>query len=311
MIDLRQLRYFKVLGETLHFGQAAELLHISQPPLSRQIAALERTLGVPLLARNSRTARLTPAGRRFHEQTRTLLDALDRAVRDAQATARGERGQLRLGFTMLAAWNVLPRLLKDYADAHPDVDVALTEVVPRDLAAALAAGDADLGITFPGRLPPTLSYLPLHSEPLCAVLPAGHRLAQAAAVPVGELAGEPFVTFPASTAPALHEVVSACCRTHGFAPKARLETDLQQTIVNLVAAGLGVSLVPDSMRRMQLPGAVFRPLVASPRLELGVAWRIGNDNPCLPGFLAHARALAATGGADAPPASTEPAAPAP
>lgn len=292
MIDLRQLRCFKVLGETLHFGQAAALLHISQPPLSRHIAALEKNLGVQLLARNSRSVRLTPAGRRFHAQAAALLAALDRAVHDAQATARGERGQLRLGFTMLAAWNVLPALLKAYGEVRPEVDVALAETVPRDIAAALAGGDSDLGITFPGRLPAGLCYRPLHSEPLCAVLPAGHRLAEFAAVPVGELAGESFVTFPQATAPALHEVVTACCRAHGFAPSVRLETDLQQTIVNLVAAGLGVSLVPDSMRRMQLPGAVFRPLAASPRVELGLAWRADNDNPCLAGFLACAESLA-------------------
>ena len=286
MPDLRQLRYFVALAETLHFGRAAERLHITQPPLSRQIADLEASLGTALLVRNSRSVSLTPAGRSFYQHAREVLAALDLAVRASHAIARGDRGELRLSFTMCAAWNVLPRLLRHYRQGYPEVEVRLEEIVPRDLEQALTSGSVDLGISFPAAGASRLHYRRLLDEPLCAVLPADHPLAAHAEVAAPELAGEDFISFPASTAPALHAAVSGHCRQHGFAPRVRLETHLQQTIVNLVAEGLGVALVPDSMRRMQLPGAVFRPLRDAPRVEQGLFWSAHNDNPCIAGFLA-------------------------
>lgn len=289
MVDLRQLRYFVALADTLHFGRAATQLHISQPPLSRQIAELEAELGVVLFTRSSRQVTLTRAGRHFHEEVTRILDSLDVAMRTTQATARGERGVLRVCFTMSAAWNVLPPLVKAYGHAYPDAEIQLSEVLPRELNESLTSGNADIGITFPWWRPDGLEYLPIHAEPLCAVLPAGHRLAESRKIAVGELAGEPFITFPLATAPALHELVIGCCRDHGFEPRIRLETHLQQTIVNLVAEGLGVSLVPMSMKKIQLTGAVFRPVSRAPIVEQGVIWAARNDNPCLAGFLRCAR----------------------
>lgn len=290
-IDFRQLRYFVTLADTLHFGRAAALLHISQPPLSRQIAALEEELGVTLFKRSSRQVELTVAGRHFHEQTVRIIEALDGAVRSTQATERGERGVLRIGFTMSAAWSVLPPLIKAYGDGAPEVDVQLNEVLPRELNDVLISGTVDVGIAFPWQRPAGLEYLAIHAEPLCAVLPANHRLARKTEVAVADLAGEPFITFPAATAPALHELVIGCCRENGFEPRIRLETHLQQTIVNLVAEGLGVSLVPWSMSKMQLPGAVFRAVSVTRMVEQGVIWAASNDNPCLSHFLACARAF--------------------
>jgi DNA-binding transcriptional LysR family regulator len=290
-MDFRQLRYFVALADTLHFGRAAALMHISQPPLSRQIAALEEELGVQLFKRSTRQVELTAAGRHFHEQAVRIIEALNTAVRSTQATERGERGVLRVGFTMSVAWSVLPPLIKAYSDAYPGADIQLSEVLPRELNDALTSGSVDVGIAFPWQRPPGLEYLAVFTEPLCAVLPAGHRLAKPQTVNVSDLADEPFITFPAATAPALHEMVIGCCREHGFEPRIRLETHLQQTIVNLIAEGLGVSLVPQSMSKMQLPGAVFRPVTAPRMVEQGVIWAAGNDNPCLACFLACARAF--------------------
>lgn len=286
MSDLRQLRYFVAVAETLHFGRAAERLHITQPPLSRQIAELEAALGTPLLRRSSRSVSLTPAGRSFYQHAGELLAGLELAVRTARAVGRGEAGELRLSFTMCAAWNLLPRLLRHYRQQYPAVEVRLEEIVPRDLEQALCSGSVDLGISFPAGAASPLRYRRLLDEELCAVLPAGHPLAGRAQIAVAELADEDFISFPASTAPALHAAVAGHCRAHGFVPRVRLETHLQQTIVNLVAEGLGVALVPDPLRRMQLPGAVFRPLAAAPRVEQGLFWSAHNDNPCIAGFLA-------------------------
>lgn len=290
-IDLRQLRYFVTLAETLHFGRAATLLHISQPPLSRQVAALEEQLGVSLLKRSTRLVELTAAGRHFHEQAKRIIAGLDAAVRSTQAIERGELGVLRVGFTMAAAWSVLPPVIKRYSDAFPQADVQLSEVLPKELNDALISGNVDVGIAFPWQRPPGLEYLTVHTEPLCAVVPSGHRLALGDEIVVSDLATEPFITFPATTAPALHELVIGCCREHGFEPRIRFETHLQQTIVNLVAEGLGVSLVPQSMSKMQLTGAKFLPVSGTRMVEQGVIWAADNDNPCLARLLQCVRAF--------------------
>ena len=285
MPELRQLRYFIAVAETLHFGRAAERLHITQPPLSRQIAELEAELGTPLLQRNSRSVQLTAAGRSFYQHAREVLAALDLAMRTARAVGKGETGELCIGFTMVAAWSLLPRLLGQYRQRFPQVAVKLEEIVPRDLEQALTSGRVDIGISFPAASGSRLHYRRLQDEPLCVVLPAGHPLAACATLDITQLANEDFISFPASTAPALHAAIHGHCRAHGFTPRVRLETHLQQTIVNLVAEGLGIALVPDAMRRMQLPGAVFRPLQDAPRIEQGVFWSGGNDNPCVVGVV--------------------------
>ena len=290
-MDLRQLRYFVTLADTLHFGRAATLLHISQPPLSRQIAALEESLGVSLLKRSTRLVELTASGRHFHEQAKRIIAGLDSAVRSTQAIERGELGILRVGFTMAAAWSVLPPMIKHYSDAFPQAEIQLSEVLPRELDDALMSGNVDVGIAFPWQRPPGLEYLAVLAEPLCAVVPSAHPLAQNDSIAVCDLANEPFITFPATTAPALHELVIGCCRDHGFEPRIRLETHLQQTIVNLVAEGLGVSLVPQSMSKMQLAGAVFRPVSGTRIVEQGMIWAADNDNPCLARFLECAHAI--------------------
>lgn len=283
-MDLRQLRYFVALAETLHFGRAAERLHITQPPLSRQIAALETALGKPLFMRHSRSVTLTAAGEHFLGHARRLLADLELAVNSTREVDTSQR-ELRIGFTMYAAWNLMPDLVRAYGDVNPADTLLLDETLPKDLQQALMVGRIDVGISFPLLVGDSLNYRSLFHEPLCAVLPQDHPLAGEKRISVSALARESFVTFPASTAPALHEAVMTCCRSARFEPKIRLETHLQQTIVNLVASGLGVALVPDSMRRMRLPGAVFRPLNDSPSIEQGIYWNARNDNPALMDFL--------------------------
>jgi DNA-binding transcriptional LysR family regulator len=296
IMNTRHLRQFVVLAETLHFGHAAKRLHMTQPPLSRQIVALEASLGIELFSRHSRSVALTPAGESFYLNARRILDEFDFAVRAAQATARGERGELRIGFTMCSAWSIVPELLASFGETYPDVILKLSETLPRDLQNALLSGEVDVGISFPQTIGNALNYRQLFQEPLCAVLPEQHPLVKqqereslqlhsSSKLAVADLANEQFVMFPASTAPELHAAVLACCHHAGFQPHIRLETHLQQTIVNLVARGLGVSLVPDSMRRMQLQGAVFRTLDYSPAVEQGLFWSEHNRNPCLQPFM--------------------------
>ena len=293
MMDFRQLRYFVALAETLHFGRAAERLHITQPPLSRQIAALEASLSVQLLARHSRQVALTAAGADFYDHAVRLLADAERAGDSARATAAGAAGELRLGFAMYAAFNLLPRLVRSFSDEHPRITLNLEEILPRDIEQALAEQRIDVGIGMPIGRPGRLAYRALAQEPLCAVLPATHPLAGQATIDVGALADEPFVTLPRTTAPALHDAVLTCCAAHGFVPHIRLETHLQQTIVTLVAEGLGVSLVPASLARLRLDDAVFAAIDRSPSIEQGLYWRRGDDNPCLAAFIASAETHAA------------------
>ena len=287
MIEHRQLRYFLALAEHLHFGKAAQAVHLTQPSLSRQIAALEEKLGTALFARHSRAVSLTAAGADFRQHARAVIAALDLAVRSTQASARGEQGELRVSVTSVAAWTLMPALLKRYTESYPAVRVELNELLPKDLGAAVEAGDTDLALTFRMLEGEHTRYFPLHTEALCAALPASHPGASDPAFNLAQLRDEPFILCPRVNASLLHDSVHECCRRAGFVPRTRIQPHLQQTIVNLVAEGLGVSLVPASMRKMQLPGVVFRTLDDSPSIEFGILWNRHNDNPCLGNFLRH------------------------
>lgn len=291
-MDFRQLRYFVALADTLHFGRAAERLHITQPPLSRQIAALENSVGAPLVERHSRHVALTPAGIAFYDRAQRLLADAEGAAQVARATAAGAEGGLRLGFTMYAAFHLLPRLVRQFSECYPRITLGLEETLPRDLSDALLAQRVDIGIGMPMTRHGALAYRRLAREPLCAVLPATHPLVAQRTVDVAALAGEPFITLPRTTAPALHEAVVNCCAAHGFSPDIRLETHLQQTIVSLVAEGLGVALVPASLARLRIDGAVFVAIDAAPTIEQGLYWRPADNNPCLARFIDCAEALA-------------------
>ncbi|WP_028292839.1 LysR family transcriptional regulator [Oceanobacter kriegii] len=298
-MNLRHLNAFVVLAETLHFGEAARKLHISQPPLSRQIAALEETLQVQLFRRRTRTVELTPAGEVFLVSARRILDEVDQSIHRVRAADRGEVGEITIGFTMCAAWSVVPKLLARFKQQRPDVRINLKEVLPSDLDDALLSGELDAGISFPPfnphQLIDGLRCTTIHSESMVAVMPSKHpcavkRLASNDVTPLdlALLADDDFVTFPSETAPELHRALMESCRAGGFEPRVVLQTQLQQTIVNLVAEGLGVSLVPESMCRMQLDGVLFVPVLQADVavVEQAVFWCSTNDNPCLGPFLA-------------------------
>lgn len=288
MIDIRQMRYFVALAETLHFGRAAERLHITQPPLSRQIAALEADLGVRLVERHSRRASLTHAGRRFLEDARAVVAAFDQACRNARLAERGELGELSVGFMMHAAYTVLPNLMRRFMAGRPEVRVELREMVPDLLPDAVLAGRFDAGILFdPGPVRGLATHR-IHRERLCLALHPGHRLAGQAVVGAAQLAGEPMIVAPSDAAPVLRDAIVAYCRAGGVEPAFRLEAQLQQTIVSLVAEDLGIALVPESMSRIGLADVAFRDLAEAPTIAHVVAWRPANLNPTLRPFLAEA-----------------------
>jgi DNA-binding transcriptional LysR family regulator len=286
MLDIKPLRYFVTLAETRHFGRAAARLHLSQPPLSRQLAALESALGVRLLERNARMVALTPAGERFLADARAILAALEQAGRNAQAAARGEAGALSIGFTMYAAYSVIPAYAKAFGAAYPGVTLGLREVVSHDLAAQVLDGRVDAAVVMAGGPHGDLSSRVVMREPLWVALSRDHPRARARrSLRIAQLAGEPFVMTSAEVAPSLRASIQAHCRQAGFEPAVRMEVQLQQTVLNMVDEGVGIALVPASMRKMRLPGVAFRPLANAPLAELILLWSPRNRNPCLANFL--------------------------
>jgi DNA-binding transcriptional LysR family regulator len=293
--DLWQLRYFIAVAEQLHFGRAAATLHISQPPLSRAIRALEERLGMALFVRNRRKVELTPAGARLLEEARRTLGQLERTVLELRGMASGERGRLRIGFVSLADYGVLPSLLKSYKATRPGVQLALREMLSPEQSLALAAGELDFGLL----LPPVseaqgLEHLVVQRERFVAALPARHRLATARGpLAMSELAGESFVMVPREIAPGLYDIVSGLAARAGFSLNVAQEAIQMQTVVSLVSSGLGAAVVPGSVANLGRRGVVYRRLSdRHPMLELWLAWRRGATGAAAEEFITQARSLA-------------------
>jgi len=290
--EIREMRYFMAVAERLHFGRAAESLHISQPPLSRAIRALEQRLGVDLFARSRRRVELTAEGARFLEEARRITAQLERSVLELRGIASGEQGRLRIGFVSLADYGVLPGLLKGFKAARPGVTLALREMLSPEQAAALGAGELDFGLL----LPPVegaaeLEHLVVQRERFVAALPARHRLArESGRLAVSELAGEPFVMVPREIAPGLYDIVRAVGARAGIPLSVAQEGLQMQTVVSLVSSGLGVAIVPASVSNLGRRGVAYRELAdRHPRLDLWLAWRRGGLSAAARDFVAHAR----------------------
>jgi len=285
MLDIKPLRYFVMLAETRHFGRAAARLNLSQPPLSRQIAALEASVGVRLVDRDSRSVALTAAGERFLIDARAILASVRQAQDNARAVARGEAGTLAVGFTMSAAYSVVPGYAKAFSSRYPAVDLRLREIVSGDLPSQVLAGRIDAAIMFPRPGDTGLASRTVLREPLCVALPRSHPFARRHSLKIGQLSAEAFVLASAEVAPSLHDAIVEHCRRGGFEPDVRFEVQLQQTVLSLVDESAGIALVPASMSRIRFGNVVFRRLVEAPAIELVLAWLPGNRNPCLARFL--------------------------
>jgi DNA-binding transcriptional LysR family regulator len=276
--ELWQLRYFIAVAEKLHFGHAAQALHISQPPLSRAIRALEERLGVALLVRTRRRVELTPEGARLLEEARRIFAHLERAVGELRGLAAGEQGRLRIGFVSLADYGVLPGLLKAYKAARPGVRLALREMLSPHQAEALAAGELDFGFL----LPPVaggadFEHIVVQRERFVAALPARHALARRrGSVPMAEIGGEPLVMVPRAIAPGLYDIVAGLAARAGLTLNVAQEAIQMQTVVSLVSSGLGCAIVPASVANLGRRGVVYREIADShPRLDLWLAWPRG------------------------------------
>lgn len=289
-MELRHLRYFVAVAEELHFTRAAERLHIGQPPLSQQIQALEGELGVLLFERNRRRVRLTPAGERFLAHARQILAATDAAARDARRAASGEVGELSVGFTSsLPFTSLLPAVLNDYRHDYPDVTLTLRESFTGEQFAALAQGRLDVGfVRFTGlEPPPGLAVREIRRDALRLVIHARHSLAEAPALSLAALRDEPFITYPRDAGTGLGRLVRRLCLAAGFEPHIVQEAREATTQIGLVAAGLGVTLLPAPLECVRLAGVRYLPLTdEGAHVSLGVATRADDASPLLARFLA-------------------------
>lgn len=279
-MELRHLRSFAALAEECHFGRAAARLHIAQPALSQQLQQLERELGLRLVDRTSRRVELTEAGRLLERRAHEVLAAVERTTDELALLAQGRLGKVVVGLVGTATYDVLPRLAQEARRHLPDVDLELRgEVLAPRLRQDLVDGALDLAVLRPDHEDEALGLVveTLRTEPLVALLPATHALADAPAVPLAALAGETFVVHPSGARSSIHERVLAACDRAGFRPRELREVAETSTLAVLVAAGAGVALVPASVQALRLDGAAAVALEPGPdgveTIDLALAHR--------------------------------------
>lgn len=287
MIELRHLRYFITVAEELHFGRAAERLHMAQPPLSQQIRQLENLLGFQLFYRTKRSVQLTEAGHAFLADCRNLFKQLDQSIETGRQVSRGESGQLVIGFVSSAAYSVLPDILRAFRTQFPAVRLELHELPTHEQLQWLHARRIDVGFLRPPVEAKNLRLTIIVREPMVVALPEAHALADQPAVALFTLANEPFILFPRPLAPRAYDQLISLCQQAGFSPNIVQEAMQMQTIVSLVAGGIGVAIVPVSLQNMQRTGVVYKPLQEqTPCSEIAVAWRSDDPSPTVKQFLA-------------------------
>ena len=275
-MELRHLRYFTAVAEELHFTRAAARLGIGQPPLSQQIQQLEREIGTPLFLRLPRGIALTEAGAQFLDDARAILASADRAIDMARRLGRGERGAITVGFTASAVFHpYLPRAIRAFRDRYPDVRITLTESNTVTLLRGLRAGEVDVAFVRPPYvLDAEFESERVLDEPMLIALPPGHPLSRKRAVPIAELADEDFVLYPRPIGAGLYDAIQSACQRAGFAPRVIQEAPQMASIVSLVAAGVGIAIVPAAMRHMGAQGIEYRPIKGdAPHALLDMAYR--------------------------------------
>ena len=287
-IETRQLRYFVTVAEELHFGRAAARLHMTQPPLSQAIAALEDGLGTALFLRNRRTVALTPAGSALLPEARRILNEAALLPELARRAASGAAGRLALAFITSADYSVLPPFLRRYSERYPGVQLSLQEATSDVQVDELLRGRIDAGLLIPplpDRARAELDYMKVLDEPLILCAPAG-LLRKKGPVALRNLPALPLIIFPREISPALHDAILSCFRAAGITPAIGQQAIQMQTIVSLVSAGMGLALVPQSVSNLMRPGVEYRALAdPTPLVETGIAWRRDNVSPVLQGFL--------------------------
>ena len=285
MIEYRHLRYFVVLARTLHMTRASEQLHLAQPSLSQNIQQLEEELGTTLIRRTGHKLSLTDAGEVFSVEAQKSIQQFELAKVAAQKAGRGELGEIALGFGSISGVQVIPRLLSVFREKFPEVQIRLSEMGTEAQLSALRSGDIDLAIVY--ALPdPEFQYREMTPESLVAILPASHPHAAEESVSIKDLAADAFILPSKNAAARVRDAVLTECADEGFLPKSIQEINTAPTALGLVAAGLGVSILPASVRKLAREGIVILP-IRNARIEvpLLVLWKRDVVSPSVQNFL--------------------------
>jgi DNA-binding transcriptional LysR family regulator len=260
-MEFRQLRCFLAVAEHLHFTVAAERLGIAQPPLSQQIIKLEREIGTQLFIRHPRRVELTEAGVIFKERARRVLDDANDALEHVKMAARGESGNLSIGFAGSTVFHpTVARLLRRFREDYPGVKIRTEESNSTALLGKLADAQVDCAMI---RLPldcGDLTVTPLVQEKMIAVLPSGHALGRRRAIDLKQLAADPFILYPRAINPELYDAIISACHVAGFSPRIEMESPQISSGVNMVAAGFGVAIIPESIGQFRSEGVTYQDL---------------------------------------------------
>jgi DNA-binding transcriptional LysR family regulator len=280
MFEISQLRCFVAVAEELHFSRAAERLNMTQPPLSRQIRLLEHHVGARLLERNSRTVRLTAAGKAFFPEAARILRMAEEATFTARRVARGEQGTLSIGFTGGAGYSLLPEVVRRLRAHSPGVVLTLKEMVSTEQVEALNASQIDLGLMRPHALNPELESALLATEALMLAIPKDEAGQWPLAPTLADLHGKPFVMYSPYEARPFHQMLSERFERAGVVPDIVEHIGQVHTMLALVNAGIGAALVAEGATRLHFDGIVVRRIETEP-VRMVCAWRRDNENPIL------------------------------
>jgi len=285
-MELRHIRSFLSIAETLHFGRTAELIHISQPALSLQIRALEEEVGVRLFERNRRKTTLTAAGAAFREDAAAALSQLEQATRRAKAAANGKLGLLRIGFVSTAGSEIVPNIVREFRQLNPAVEFSLRNILTAEQVHMLETGSLDIGFL---RVPigehSALDIVVVHREPFVLVVPSSHKLAKRKRVWLREVAGQDFVMYERTYAPGFHDLMVGILRDAGIVPNVTQTAVEIPTLISLVASGMGITIMPASVVKHYVASVVACNILDRiPMTEIGMAVRKGPRAPVVDNF---------------------------
>src|SRR5580658_6087370 len=272
-MELRQIRSFLSIAETLHFGRTAELIHLSQPALSLQIRALEEEVGVRLFERNRRKTTLTAAGVAFRDEAAAALSQLEKAIRRARLAASGKLGLLRIGFVSTAGNEIVPDIVRQFRKSNPEVEFSLRNILTAEQVQMLERGSLDVGFL---RLPlgeySALDVVTVHRERFVLVVPSSHKLAERKRVRLREVVGEDFVMYERTYAPGFHDLIYGIFRDARIAPNVSQTAVEIPMLISLVASGMGISILPASTVKHSVASVVACGILDRiPKVEIGIA----------------------------------------
>ena len=292
-MELRQLRYFIAVAEEKNFSRAARRLHISQPPLSTQIMTLEKELGIRLFDRSNRGVSLTAAGSIFYEEVRAVLVRFEHGKTRARQAGLGSVGTLSVGFVSIVDYGILPPALKEFRARFPAVEVQLHELTTDFQIREMRAGRLDLGIALGPLEEADLVFEAIMHEELVLAAPTGHRLTKSkGALDLRAFSKENFIMPPRDAAPGLYDLIISRCYSNGFVPRITQHARQMQTVISLVAAGMGVALVPSSVQNLKRVGVHYERLRgAGASIEIGILRSLDINSALRDNFTATLKAL--------------------